>query len=184
MSTSKIGQVNVKGEPAFSIAALRRFHRLFWEVGKLATEPNMRFREELLQLLQRTDEGRGFVADLVTFQDFHRICRLQPTILAPVKYVQSTLQNAILGSVFWTTLRKQWEAHLTLCAGRQQPYLPPAAFGGGPGLSYYTPPGAGTSGSIGSTVGSPIGSGQARPSDLHVAMEVNSASLRRRLLTG
>ena len=75
MSTSRVGQPTLKGEPAFSIAALRRFHKLFWEVGKLAVDSNLRFREELLQLSKRVDDARGFNADLVTLAEFHRICR-------------------------------------------------------------------------------------------------------------
>ena len=100
-----------------------------------------------------------------------------------MRYVQLTLQSTILGSVFWTGLRKQWETHLVMCAGRPQPYLPPAAYGGGPGASYYTAPTGGSG--VGGTVGSPVGSGRARLSEGQLAMDLSTnPSLRRRLLSG
>ncbi len=77
MVNSKVGRVAITGEQRVSIQALKRFHKLFWEVGKGATEANLRIREEMSMLLMRcaSDEGGGCDPDLVSFCDFQRICR-------------------------------------------------------------------------------------------------------------
>jgi hypothetical protein len=106
----------------------------------------------------------------------HCNCRGSVVVLNPVRYVQAALRDTMMGPLFWLNLRKQWETHLNLFANRQQPYMPPAAYGAGPGFAYFSaPPGV----PLGAAMGSPVGK-----TNLAVAPPLDSVGTKRRLTVG